>query len=81
MQGRNIQHGKNCGEETFGPYRVDGYYETDNGQNVVMGFHGDIWRGNPTIFSRSMVDPVNQMTMGELFDKTLEKQMYLVDQG
>ena len=81
VQGRNIQHAKNGGEKTIGPYRFDGYYETENGQKVVMEFHGDFWHGNPTIFSRSTFNPVNQLTMGELFDKTLEKQIYLVGQG
>ena len=32
-------------------------------------------------FSQSTVNPVNHQTMGELFDKTLEKKKYLEDQG
>ena len=48
---------------------------------MVMEFHGDFWHGNPSKYSRSTVNPVNQMTMGELFDKTLEKKKYLIDQG
>ena len=70
VQGHNIQHAKNGGEKTICPYRVDGYYKTDNGHKVVMEFHGDFWHGNPTIFSRSTFNPVNELTMGELFDKT-----------
>ncbi|WAR06290.1 hypothetical protein MAR_021659 [Mya arenaria] len=35
----NIQHGRNMGERHIGPFKVDGYYETDSGKKVVMEFH------------------------------------------
>ena len=77
----DIKHARNSGEKTIGPYRVDGYYETERGEKVVLEFHGDFWHGNPTKFSRSTLNPVNQMTMGEVFDKTLEKRRFLESQG
>ncbi len=81
VQGHRIQHAKNGGEKAIGPYQVDGYYETEEGEKVALEFHGDFWHGNPVRYSRSTVNPVNQMTMGELFDKTLEKRQYLEQQG
>ena len=81
VHGHKIYHARNAGEKTIGPYRVDGYYETDTGEKVVLEFHGDFWHGNTKRFSRSTVNPVNHQTMGELFDRTLEKKKYLEDQG
>ena len=80
-QRHRIQHARNSGEMAIGPYLVDGYYETDSGQKVVLEFHGDFWHGNPVKYSRGTVNPVNQMTMGELYDKTLEKRKYLEGLG
>lgn len=36
-----VQHGRNKGEKQIGPYKVDGYYESEDGQKVVQEFHGD----------------------------------------
>ena len=32
--GVRIQHARNGGETEIGPYKVDGYYENENGQNT-----------------------------------------------
>lgn len=80
-EGYNIQHARNGGEKVIGPYRVDGYFETETGEKVILEFHGDLWHGNPIKYSRSTVNPFNQLTMGELYDKTLEKQKYLESLG
>ena len=80
-EGYNIQHTRNGGEKVIGPYRVDGYFETETGERVILEFHGDLWHGNPIKYSRSTVNPFNQLTMGELYDKTLEKQKYLESLG
>ena len=37
-------------------------------------FHGDFWYGIPSKYLRSMINPVNKLTMGELYDKTLGKK-------
>ncbi|XP_045201509.2 uncharacterized protein LOC123555044 [Mercenaria mercenaria] len=81
MEGYKIQHARNGGEKVIGPYRADGYYESKNAEKIVLEFHGDFWHGNPTNYSRSTVNPVNQLTMGELHDKTIEKQRYLENDG
>ncbi|XP_053406566.1 uncharacterized protein LOC123556078 [Mercenaria mercenaria] len=81
IEGYKIQHARNGGEKVIGPYRVDGYYESKNAGKIVLEFHGDFWHGNPTKYSRSTVNPVNQLTMGELHDKTIEKQRYLENDG
>ena len=60
---------------------VDGYYETVDGQKVVLEFNGDFWHGNPAIYSRSTINTVNQTSMGKLFDKMLEKKQYLENLG
>ena len=81
LEGLNIQHACNGGEKVIGPYKTDGYYETEKGEKVVLEFHGDSWHGNPKKYSRSTINPFNQQTMGELYDKTVEKQKYLESLG
>ena len=67
-----IKHARNGGEE-IGLYRVDGYYEMETGEKMVLEFHGDFWNGNPSKDARTTVNPVSQLTMGELFDKPLKR--------
>ncbi|XP_053388330.1 uncharacterized protein LOC123549617, partial [Mercenaria mercenaria] len=76
-----IQHGRNQGEKQIGPYKVDGYYETNDGKKVVLEFHGDFWHGCPTCFSKSTINPVNGLSMAELYNTTIEKQKYLETEG
>lgn len=80
-EGRTIQHARNGGEKAIGPFRVDGYYESQEGEKVVLEFHGDYWHGNPTKYARTTINSVNQMSMGELYDKTVEKQNFLENEG
>ncbi|XP_045211635.2 uncharacterized protein LOC123563108 [Mercenaria mercenaria] len=80
-QGHQIQHARNGGEKCLGPYMVDGYYETIGGEKVVLEFHGDFWHGNPTKYSNSTVNPVRKLTMGELYQRTLDKKKYLGENG
>jgi hypothetical protein len=37
-EGVHIQHARNGGEKEIGPYKVDGYYENENGQKYVLEF-------------------------------------------
>ncbi|XP_060588537.1 uncharacterized protein LOC132743952 [Ruditapes philippinarum] len=76
-----IQHGRNKGEKQIGPYKVDGYYETAEGQKVVLEFHGDFWHGCPKCFSKSTINRVNGLSMSELYTNTLDKQKYLESAG
>ena len=78
--GIRIQQARNGGEKVIGSYRVDGYYETKT-ERVVLEFHGDFWHGNPSKYSKTTVSQVNKLTMGELYEKTLEKKQYIQDQG
>ena len=80
-EGLDIQHARNGGEKCIGSYLLDGYHETKSGEKVVFEFHGDFWHGNPARYSRSTINPVTQMSMGDLYDKTIEKRKYLEDLG
>ncbi|XP_062578112.1 uncharacterized protein LOC134240005 [Saccostrea cucullata] len=75
-----IQHAGNVGEKVIGPYKVDGYYEIGN-EKVVMEFHGDFWHGNPKSYSANTLNKVAGMTMGDLYQRTLEKRRYLESSG
>jgi hypothetical protein len=44
-EGVCIQHARNGGEKEIGPYKVDGYYENENGQKYVLEFNGKFWHG------------------------------------
>ena len=35
-KGVHIQHARNGGEKEIGHYKVDGYYENENGQKYVL---------------------------------------------
>jgi non-ribosomal peptide synthetase component E (peptide arylation enzyme) len=43
-EGVHIQHARNGGEKEIGPYKVDGYYENENGQKYVLEFNGKFYR-------------------------------------
>lgn len=76
-----IQHARNGGEKSIGPYKVDGYYECESGEKVVLEFHGDFWHGNLKAYAKTTVNPVNGLTMGELYERTLDKKRYLEKEG
>ncbi|XP_052817114.1 uncharacterized protein LOC128243395 [Mya arenaria] len=76
----NIQHGRNNGEKHIGPYKVDGYYERD-GEKVVLEFHGCFWHGCSKCFSSKTVNPVNDMSMGDLNARTIEKKEFIESEG
>ena len=79
--GHQIQHARNGGEKRIGDYLVDGYYETADEKKVVLEFNGDFWHGNPKKFASTTRNPVSKFTMGELYQKTLDKQRYLEENG
>lgn len=76
----NIQHGRNKGEKQIGQYKVDGFYE-HNGQEIVLEFHGCFWHGCPNCYSKSTINPVVEMSMADLYARTLEKKQYLEQEG
>ena len=79
--GISIQHGRNMGEKEIGPYKADGYYETANGEKVVLEFNGCFWHGCPKCFSKSTVNQVSDMSMGDLYARTIEKQQFIEEMG
>lgn len=76
----DIQHGRNKGEKQIGPYKVDGFYER-NGQQFILEFNGCFWHGCPKCYSKSTVNPVVEVSMAELYARTLEKQKFLESLG
>jgi hypothetical protein len=52
-------------------YKVDGYYENENGQQYVLEFNGKFWHGCLHCYNDSTVNPVNGMTMGDLYQRTM----------
>ena len=58
-----------AGEKDIEPFWVNGLYETHRGEKVVLEVHGEFWQGNPTKFSLSTVNSVNQMSLGKHFEK------------
>ena len=59
---------------------MDGYYENENGQKYVLEFNGKFWRGCLHCYNASTVNPVNGITMGDLYQRTREKKRYLEGQ-
>ena len=60
---------------------MDGYYENENGQKYVLEFNGKLWHGCLHCYNASTVNPVNGVTMGDLYQRTMEKKRYLEGQG
>ena len=73
-----IRHAGNSGEERIGPYRVDGFHEETN---TVYEYNGDFWHGCSKCYARETKNPVTGNTMGELYEKTLQRRQYLNEQG
>lgn len=73
-----IQHADNSGEQRIGPYRVDGFHEESN---TVYEYHGDFWHGCPKCFARETKNSDTGNTMGELYERTIQRGDYLIAQG
>lgn len=76
-----IQNRRNSGEKQIGPYKVDGYYEDEQGEKVVLEFHGCFWHGCPKCYSKDTLNQVCDMTMSDLYMRTLDKKKYLEENG
>ena len=73
-EGFRIQHARNGGETEIVPYKVDGYYENENGQKYVLEFNGKFWHGCLHCYNASTVNLVNGMTMSGLYQRTMERK-------
>jgi len=78
----NIQHIGNIGEKIIKlngkKYKLDGYCEE---KNTIYEFYGDLWHGNPLKFKREDINPINKKTYGELYDKTIKREIELKNAG
>ncbi len=70
----HIQHAGNDGEYRIPStrYKADGYCKETN---TVYEFYGDYWHGNPTIFHPDVINESTNCTMGELYQKTIKREL------
>lgn len=76
----NIQHIDNGGEYKIPntKLKADGYcVET----NTIYEFYGDYWHGNPKIHLPDIINKVNYKSMGELYQKTIERENQIISMG
>lgn len=76
-----IQHAGNAGEYKIKTtrYRADGFHKKSN---TIYEFHGDRFHGNPNIFeSHIKCNPFNNLTSGELLQKTNQREQIIKDLG
>jgi len=62
----------------IGRYVVDGY---DPITKTVYEFNGDFWHGNPDVFKKDDYNHVLKKTFGELYEKTIKKEVNLKNIG
>jgi len=74
-----IQHALNHGEYKIPNTRLkaDGYCKETN---TIYEFHGDYWHGNPFMYNANE-DTYFGKTFGELYEKTLKKELIIKDKG
>ena len=73
-----IQHARDGGEKRVGRYSLDGYCGEIH---TPFEFHGCFWHGCPKCYARDTVNPINNTTMDELYQSTVEKMEYLKREG
>ena len=59
-------------------YFADGFCEETN---TIYEFHGDYWHGNPKRFNPNELNNTTNMTFGELYQKTLEREQIIREMG
>jgi hypothetical protein len=59
-------------------YKADGYSRL---KNTIFEYHGDYYHGNPKIFNALAINEKCNVTFGELYDNTLKKQNFCLDNG
>jgi hypothetical protein len=74
----NIKHALNDGEVKIDKYLIDGFCEKNN---ICFEFNGDLFHGNPKIYDKNHINPLNGIKMGILYEKTIEKENYLINLG
>ncbi len=68
-----IQHAGNIGEYSIpnSPYHADGFCAETN---TIYEFYGDYWHGNPNKYAPDFINQVKDMTMGEIYQKTIIRE-------
>jgi hypothetical protein len=76
----NIYHATNGGEYSIPNtrYKADGYCKETN---TIYEFHGDYWHGNPNIYDSTFINEVTGKSMGELYQKTIERENLIKSLG
>lgn len=77
-----IQHAENIGEKEIilndKKIRFDGYCEKNN---TVYEFYGDLWHGNPYIYNKDDINPLNKKKYIELYKNTIEREILIKSNG
>ena len=77
-EGFYIQHAGNIGEKKIRInnklFKVDGYCEATN---TIYEFYGDFWHGNPLIYDKNEIHPLNKKSYGVLYNETIERETIL----
>lgn len=59
-------------------FYVDAY---DPLTNIIYEFYGDYWHGNPNVFNQNLIHPDIKKSFGEIYSRTLEREMRLKQAG
>ena len=80
QKGIHIQHALNGGEYQIPNtrYSADGYCTETN---TIYEFHGDYWHGNPVLYESEIINEINGKSMGELYQKTIEREEEIRSMG
>ena len=75
-----IHHALNGGEYSIPGtrYHVDGYYPP---LKKIYEYYGDWWHGNLDKYPRDKMNTKSKKTMGELYDKTIERHKVILEKG
>jgi len=75
-----IQHAENVGEWVIPNTRitVDGYCKETN---TIYEFYGNYWHGNPQLHTPCTYNITLRTTMGELFQKTIDREQKIKNLG
>lgn len=80
QEGIFIQHARNIGEHTISgtKYTTDGYCLFTN---TAYEFHGNYWHGNPVMYPSDYINEVVNVSMGELFQRTIAREQKIISAG
>lgn len=59
-------------------YNVDGI---DNNKKIIYEYNGDFWHGNPNYYKSNNLNKILNITFGDLYQKTFQKEKDLISAG